>query len=106
MAFKSNYTIDELTEMLVDSILEESYMNKQQLLPKVKTFIVAFVQLKNQPKIADPINPNKMDALKLTILKREAERSFWLNLVRTLAPDKIQEYYRQSDAFLKEKGFE
>ena len=102
----NNYTIEELAEMLVDSILKEPFLNKETLVPVVKAQIKTMVDLKNIPKDYNKqVSPSK-DAKRLrTIEQKDCEIQFWHNIVKGLAPEKMPEFYKQQLAMLVTKGF-
>lgn len=102
----TDYTIEELSEMLVDQILKEQFLSKENLRPKIAAFIKAFVNLKNIPKNYNKYESKSKRAARVrTIEKETAEKKFWLNLVRILDPDNMNKYYKQQDAMLVAKGF-
>lgn len=102
-----NYTVDELSEMIVDSILQEQFLNKKTLVPKVKALIKTAVDLKNTPKNYNQIASPSKDAKRLRSLEqKDCEIKFWVNIIRGLVPDEqMQKYYLQQEAMLVTKGF-
>jgi hypothetical protein len=106
MSGATDYTIEELSEMLVDSILKEQFLSKDNLRPKVQAFIKAFVNLKNIPKNYNKYESRTKRAARLRwIEKCNAECKFWQSIVAILDPDNMQKYYKQQDAMLVAKGF-
>lgn len=102
----TDYTIEELSEMLVDQILNEQFLSKENLRPKIAAFIKAFVNLKNVPKNYNGYESKTKQAARLRALEQRAtEIKFWHNIVQLLDPDNMQKYYKQQDAMLVAKGF-
>jgi hypothetical protein len=101
-----DYTVDQLSEMLIDSILKEQFLNKENLKPKVAAFIKAFVNLKKVPKNYNAYESKSVQAKRLrTIEQRGAEIKFWQSIVHTLDPDNMERYFKQHKAMLVSKGF-
>lgn len=106
MAGATDYTIEELSEMLVNQILKEQFLSKENLRPKIAAFIKAFVNLKNMPKNYNKYESKTKRAARVRAIEKEkAESRFWMNIVQLLDPDNMQKYYKQQDAMLVAKGF-
>ena len=102
----TDYSIEELAEMLIDSILKEQFLSKDNLRPKVEAFIKAFVNLKNVPKNYNAYeNKTKRAARIRAIEKTQVEAKFWKDMVLLLDPDNMQKYFKQQKAMLVAKGF-
>lgn len=102
----TDYTIEELSEMLVDQILKEQFLSKENLRPKIAAFIKAFVNLKNIPKNYNKYESKTKRAARVRAIEKEvAEKKFWMTTVQLLDPDNMQKYYKQQDAMLVAKGF-
>lgn len=102
----TDYTIEELSEMLVDQILKEQFLSKENLRPKIAAFIKAFVNLKNVPKNYNKYESKTKRAARVRFIEKGiAEKKFWHNIVQLLDPDNMQKYYKQQDAMLVAKGF-
>lgn len=102
----TDYTIEELSEMLVDQILKEQFLSKENLRPKIAAFIKAFVNLKNIPKNYNAYESNTKRAARVrTIEQKDAEIKYWLSVVRVIDPDNMEKHYKQCGAMLVAKGF-
>lgn len=101
-----NYTIEELSEMIVEAILSEQFLNKQVLVPKVQALIKTMVDLKNVPKNYNSYTSISREAKRLrTIEQRGKETKFWMNIVKGLDGNNMETYYKQQEEMLIENGF-
>ena len=101
-----NYTIEELAEIIVESILSEQFLNRKTLVPKVAALIRTTVDLKNTPKNYNAYETKTSQAQRLrTIEQRGLEIRFWHDLVKRIDACNMENHYKQKDAFLAEKGF-
>jgi len=106
MSGEKNYTIEELSAMIVDTVLEEKILNRQTLLPRVQALVKTMVDLKNVPKNYNAYESKTTAARRLrTIEQKDCELKFWLALVKKMDPDNMEHYYKQSLDHLIEKGF-
>ena len=88
----------EVSERIVDAILDEPFLNKQKLLPKVESIINAWLQLTNLLK------SDKLDLAKM-IESRERESLFWRNKMREKFPKKeVEKMYKECDEYLINLG--
>ena len=101
-----NYTIDELSEMIVDAILSEQFLNKAVLIPKVRALIKTMVDLKNVPKNYNSYTSISREAKRLrTIEQRGKEVKFWMNIVKELDVLNMEAYYKRQEEMLISEGF-
>jgi len=101
-----NYTVEELAEMIVDSVLSEQFLNKQILVPKVQALIKTMVDLKNVPKNYNSYTSISKEAKRLrTIEQRGKEVKFWMNIVKELDANNMDDYYKRQEEMLIENGF-
>lgn len=101
-----DYSIDDLADMLTTQILQEQFLSKESIRPKVVAFIRAFVNLKNIPKDYNGYVSKSQNAKRLRALEKErAEHHYWRQLVRVLDPDNIDKHYQQCAKMLIAKGF-
>ena len=101
-----NYTIEELSEMIVEAILSEQFLNKQVLVPKVQALIKTMVDLKNVPKNYNSYTSISREAKRLrTIEQRGKEVKFWMNIVKDLDANNMDNYYKRQEEMLIKNGF-
>lgn len=101
-----DYTIDELADLLTSQILQEQFISKESIRPKVKAFIKAFVNLKNMPQNYNKLVSKTKDANRLRAVEKEHEEAvYWKNLVRLIDPDNMQTHYENCKKTLINKGF-
>lgn len=92
--------VDELASIIVDSILEERYLQREPLIVKVTAFIRGFVKMQSAPKEhlkhTKPENTKRhLDALYL----KEIECNFWLQIVKDhMTEEALYHLYQQRDA--------
>lgn len=101
-----DYTVAELADMLTEQILGEQFLSKEKISPKVEAFIKAFVNLKNVPKNYNAYESKSAQARRLRAIEQKGyEIKFWREIVKELAPNDIDKYYKQHQAMLVSKGF-
>ena len=101
-----NNTVDDLTDMLIEKILQETYLSKEVLNPLVKSFVKAFVDLKNVPTDYNKIESPTLQARRLrTIEQRDIQIKYWIDAVKSLDGDNIKKYYDEQNDLLKKRGF-
>lgn len=101
-----NYTMEELSEMIVDTILKEQFLNKKELVPKVLAHIKTLVDLKNIPKDYNEYESQTTRAARLrTIEQKQAEIVYWRDIVKRIDGENIEKYYKDQRDYLANKGF-
>ena len=87
--------VQNLAVMITDAILSDTFLNKEQILPRVEALIRAFVRTQNRPDYSRIVKPSK-DAQRARALEKvEYEILFWKDTIRSIVtPEKMKEYYQ------------
>lgn len=98
---KTNPSFAELSELIVNAIIEEPFFKKEILVPKIKSVITAFNLKLNNIKLDSVTSETDKSRLLKEIYKQDFERKFWMQKIRDNFPEKINEYYQELDELTK-----
>lgn len=86
-------TIDDMTDLLIKDILDETYLSKDNLKPKINAFIKHMVHNKNKPNTSAKAPTNDRTKKWMdSIQKKDMEQKFWRNLVKFNFPNEIEKF--------------
>lgn len=97
--------LDAVTVRLVDAILSDHILQKDKLIPRVRSIIQAWVRINDRPPDYNSIKTDK-GLLQKTIEQRGVEKEYWRNkLKETIGDDKMKPYYDELYNILVDNGF-
>lgn len=101
-----NENLDTITKNLVKAILDETILNEQNLIPKVRALLRAWMVKESRPVNYDNIKTN-VGLLQKTIEQRGVERDYFKKQLYILVGENEMHktYYPEIDKILKEEGF-
>lgn len=103
MAKIKDNSIEELTDLLIKEILEETYLSKETLTPKVTSFIKSFVHLKNKPSLSVSPTNERTKRWMDSIMHKDTEHKFWKSIVKERFPDELDKFNAEIDKIIFEK---
>lgn len=96
--------VEDISNMIVESVLSETYLNKENLKAKIYSILKIWVKKQNNFKPRRTADTNK---LLWTIQKEKLETQFWHKKMKQLVfESKIQEMYSELDNLLKQEGLD
>jgi len=97
--------LDDISERLVDAILSDNILSKEELIPKCRSILKAWVNAYDRPVNYDNIKTDK-GVLQRTIEQRGFEKEFWKNKLSSLiGKEKMKEEYAEINKELEIKGY-
>lgn len=95
---KKHPSFEEISELIIDAIIEEPIFSKEKLLPRIKSILRAFnLKLSKVPDLQSEETENEKHKRLLHIQKKEAEILFWKRKCNEFLPDKMKEFYNEAD---------
>ena len=98
-------SVESLTELIVNAVLEERYFDKQNLTPKIKVILKEYHRAKKKPNYGKNRKPEKMNAYIHTIEQKEFELQFTKDWIRENFPNTINSLFDKMDIELRNRGF-
>lgn len=95
--YGEHFSVEELAAMMADIVLKEPMLKRETLIPKFEALIRTMVKLKNTPDYRKSPGASKNAARLLTIEKLNTENTYWHNIVKSLQPERMPEYYKELD---------
>lgn len=102
---KNNISFNEVSQLIIESIEQEQFFNKETLVPKVKAILRGFnlnLSITNYDKVR---SPSEIAKLIRSFERVDKEMNYWKQLVRKLDPNNIQKYYTEVDSLKRDWGF-
>lgn len=99
---KKNIAFEELSYIIVDSVLSENYLNRDSLTVKIKTILKAFNLKLNQNNYTKE-KPSKTGRLIRAVELQNIECEFWKNQFRDISAEQdiLIAYEKLNDLRLK-----
>lgn len=92
----SNLSTDSLSEIIVDAILNEPYLNKDKLTPLVRSLLKGFIK-KLDDKLSlikdKPVAESKDQSRIVALNRRDIEKKYWMHIVRVLDAENMEKHY-------------
>jgi hypothetical protein len=95
---KKHPSFDELSEIIVDAIIDEPIFSKEKLLPRIKAILRAFnLKLSLVPNLEKEETATEKHKRLLHIQKTENREKFWKGKCQKYLPEKMDEFYKETD---------
>ena len=95
---KKYQSFKEVSELIVNAIIDEPMFNKEKLLPRIESILRAFnLKLSTLPKITGEETESEKHRRLAHIYKEEQRVKFWKNKCKELAINRMQEFYNELD---------
>lgn len=102
----SGFNLNQLSKSIVGIVLEENIMDKTKLELRVRSFLSAFIQKFDKPKLTKTVTDKERERLFNAEKRQEFEKKYWLNELRkVLSEDEMKEKYINLDKELIENNF-
>lgn len=98
-----NTSTEDLSIIIVKAIEDEPFLNKETLIPKIKSLIKAFRLTLDISNYNKSVSKNKKQNLYHQIRLKDAETNFWKHRVQNIVGKvNMQEYYDELDLLRKQ----
>lgn len=88
----------ELSELIVQAIIDEPFFNKEKLTPKIYAIIKGFnLKISRIPNLEKEETENEKHKRLLHIQKKEDQIVFWKRKCQEYLPDKMNDFYKEVD---------
>jgi HSP90 family molecular chaperone len=95
---KRHHSFDELSELIVEAIIDEPIFSKEKLLPRIKSILKVFnLSLSVIPNIEKEETATEKHKRLLHIQTIENQVVFWKNKCKEHLPEKMEEFYKEAD---------
>jgi len=95
---KRHHSFKELSELIVDAIIDEPIFNKKILIPRIESILKAFnLKVSTIPKLTGEETVTEKHRRLAHIDKKENQVKFWKNKCKSLSPEKMEEFYNELD---------
>jgi hypothetical protein len=102
-----NDIIDSVSDDLCNSILNDSIIDKNTIIVKIRASIrILISQLDNDAGIQHQYLQTKISEYKKRNKKYIIERDFWKKIAKAYIGENINQYYDRLDVALKDKAFD
>lgn len=96
--------VEDISNMIVDAVLSETYLNKENLKTKIYSMLKIWVKKQNNFKPRKTADVNK---LLWTIQKEKLEAKFWYEKVKQLIPkEELENLYKEQKFILLSEGLD
>ena len=103
---EKDLSVEDLTQLITDSVLESRYFNQKELYPKIKVILKHYFIRKNTPANYNKIiSPSKTAKLIRTSEQKNFEVNCWKRFVENECPELLQKAYTEINKQLKDRGF-
>jgi len=100
--FMNNLPLTEIAERIIEAILAEPYINKDELNKRIVPILKIWLKCTDGFRTAK-VPPSK---LQQTVENRGCQISYWHNVVKQIStPEQMKQHYFNVDTMLVEKGY-